>query len=186
METTAFAMPPVLAQSPAEYGGIDGFLPFGRGSLMLDVVFVAMFAVVPLLLFSLWRVKYRRQYQVHKTLQLVMASVLLVAVLLFEIDIRVNGWEHRAAASPYFDAEHKWSSIAGQSLIVHLCFAVPTLVLWIMVIVQALRKFSRPPTPGPHSQWHARWGTLAAIGMFMTAVTGWIFYWLAFVATKGS
>ena len=26
--------------------------------------------------------------------------------------------------------------------------------------------------------------TLAAAGMFLTAVTGWIFYWLAFVATK--
>jgi uncharacterized membrane protein YozB (DUF420 family) len=182
MDTLSYLTALVLAQSPAEYGGIDGFLPFGRGSLMLDVVFVAMFVVVPILFLSLWRVKYRRQYQAHKTLQLVMASILLVAVLLFEIDIRANGWEHRAVASPYFDAAHKWSSIAGRSLIVHLCFAVPTLVLWIVVIVQALRKFSRPPTPGPHSQWHARWGTLAAIGMFMTAATGWIFYWLAFVA----
>ena len=64
----------------------------------------------------------------------------------------------------------------------HLSFAVPTLVLWVVVVVQALRKFSRPPSPGPHSQWHARWATLAAAGMFLTAVTGWIFYWLAFVA----
>jgi hypothetical protein len=54
-------------------------------------------------------------------------------------------------------------------------------VLWIAVVIQALRKFSRPPAPGPHSRWHSRYGTLAAIGMLLTAVTGWTFYWMAFV-----
>jgi putative membrane protein len=176
--------PVVMAQATADYAGIDGFLPFGRGSLMLDVVFVAMIVIVPLLGLSLWLVKYRRKYQLHKTLQLTMAVVLLVAVLLFEIDLRTNGWEHRAEPSPYFDPANKWTCPAGLSLVIHLSFAVPTLVLWTVVVVQALRKFSRPPTPGPHSQWHVRWATLAAIGMCMTAVTGWIFYWLAFVATK--
>ena len=173
----------VIAQGET-YRGIGGFLG-SRGSLMLDVVFLAMFVVVPLLALSLWLVKYRRNYQLHKTLQLTMASVLLVAVLLFEIDMQFfTEWEQRAEPSPYFDPAHKWSCLAGRALIVHLSFAVPTLLLWIMVVVQALRKFSRPPSPGPHSQWHARWATLAAAGMFMTAVTGWIFYWLAFVATK--
>ena len=60
----------------------------------------------------------------------------------------------------------------------------PTAVLWTVVIVQALRKFPRPPQPGQHSAAHKFWGWLAVIEMFMTAVTGWIFYYLAFVATK--
>jgi putative membrane protein len=102
--------------------------------------------------------------------------------LLFEIDIRVNGWEERAEPSPYFDAANKFTCPAGLSLVVHLSFAVPTLVLWIVVVVQALRKFSNPPAPGLHSRWHARMGMLAAFGMVMTAITGWLFYWLAFVA----
>ena len=59
---------------------------------------------------------------------------------------------------------------------------VPTLVLWTLVVVQALRKFSRPPQPGTHSSWHARWAMIGAVGMVLTAVTGWAFYWLAFVA----
>ncbi|MEX2176678.1 MAG: DUF420 domain-containing protein [Pirellulaceae bacterium] len=168
------------------YRGLDGFLPFGRGSLMLDVVFLAMFVVVPLLAISLWQVKGRGNYRLHKRLQLGMAGVLLVAVLLFEIDIRVNGWEERAALSPYFDPAHEWTCPAGISLIVHLAFAVPTFFLWIWVVAQALRKFSRPPAPAPHSRAHALWGWLAAGGMFLTAVTGWIFYWLAFVATQAA
>jgi hypothetical protein len=171
----------VLAQS-GNYPGIDGFLPFGRGSLMLDVVFVAMFAVVPVLAASIWLVKYRRRHQLHKTLQLVLAGVLLAAVGLFEIDMQFfSAWEDRAAASPYFDPANKWGCPVGISLIVHLCFAVPTFVLWVTVVIQALRKFSSPPRPGPHSRWHARWGMLAAIGMLLTAVTGWAFYCLAFV-----
>src|SRR5688500_6385782 len=179
-DSPMFAMQ-LFAQQP--YAGIDGFLPFGRGSLMLDVVFLAMFVVTPILAISLWLVKRRRDYALHKRLQLAMASVLLVAVLLFEIDIRVNGWEHRAEPSPYFDSAHKFTCPAGIALVVHLSFAVPTLLLWIYVVVQALRKFSRPPIPGPHSHSHARTGWLAAIGMFLTAATGWLFYWLAFVAS---
>jgi putative membrane protein len=169
----------VLAQS---FAGVGGFLG-SRGSFMLDVVFLAMFVVVPVLLISIFLVKSRHQFTLHKRLQIITASVLLVAVLLFELDIRLNGWEHRAEPSPYFDAANKWGCPVGISLIVHLSFAVPTLLMWIAVVVQALRNFSRPPLPGPHSQWHARWGWLAAMGMVMTAVTGWLFYWLAFVAS---
>jgi putative membrane protein len=174
------SLAPLLGQ--AAYPGLDGLFPRFRGSLMLDVVFLAMLVIVPLLVVSVYLVKYQRRYILHKRLQLAMAAVLLVAVLLFEIDIRVNGWEHRAEPSPYFDPAHKWTCPAGLALIVHLSFAVPTLFLWIAVVVQALRKFSDPPAPGPHSRWHARYGMLAAAGMVLTGVTGWVFYWLAFVA----
>ena len=165
------------------YPGLSGFIPGSRGSLMLDVVFLAMFAVVPLLIASIYLVKVQRRHALHKRLQLAMAIVLLVAVLLFELDMRINGWETRAEPSPYFDANSKWSCPAGISLIVHLSFAVPTLVLWIYVVAAALRNFSRPPMPGSHSRRHAWTGWLAAGGMAMTAVTGWLFYWLAFAAT---
>jgi uncharacterized membrane protein YozB (DUF420 family) len=189
METLDEFAVPILAEGALP--GIDGFLGT-RGSLMLDVVVVAMLLIVPLLALSVYRVKFGREYALHKKLQLTMAGVLFVAVLLFELDIRLNGWETRAAGlpglpgSPYFNLDRKWSCPAGIALIVHLCFAVPTLLLWILVVVQALRKFSRPPLPGPHSRWHARWGMTAAIGMLLTAVTGWVFYWMAFVATAGS
>ena len=166
-------------------GGMPGFVPGSRGSLMLDVVFLAMFLVVPVLLVSVYLVRYRRRYELHKRLQLVLAAVLLVAVALFELDMQLfTQWEDLAVGSPYFDPANKWGSTVGISLIVHLSFAVPTFALWIAVVVQALRKFERPARPGAHSRWHARFGMLAAIGMALTGITGWVFYWLAFVATK--
>ena len=32
-------------------------------------------------------------------------------------------WEALAKDSPYFDERHKWTSIAGLALVIHLCFA---------------------------------------------------------------
>jgi hypothetical protein len=168
---------------PSGSNGMDGFLPGGRGSLMLDVVVVAMLVVVPLLAASIWLVKKRRNYRLHKMLQLTMATVLLAAVLLFELDIRLHGWMHRAVASPFFDSQAPWRSPAGISLIVHLVFAVPTVLLWAAVVGLALRHFGKDPHPGPHSRWHIPLGWAAAVGMGLTAATGWVFYWLAFVAS---
>ncbi len=161
------------------YGGIDGFLGT-RASLMLDVVFVAMFAVVPVLGVSIWLVKYRRAFQLHKRIQLALGIVLLVTVVLFEVDMRVNGWRDRAVESTYYDATRTWHPV-NVSLAVHLVFAVTTAVLWVAVIVRALRQFPSPPVPGTHSASHIFWARLAAFDMVMTSVTGWIFYVLAFV-----
>lgn len=185
------ANPMVLAGADlpgADLAGVEGFLRFvmpTRGSLMLDVVFVAMFAVVPLLFLSIQLAK-RGQYAWHKTAQIVLGTVLLVAVVAFEVDMRWSGWQHRAVASPYFKAAEggglDWSSPVGISLFVHLCFAVPTAVLWAYVVTMALRKFPSPPRPNEHSHSHKKFSWLGTIGMVGTAVTGWIFYYLAFMA----
>jgi hypothetical protein len=174
----------LIAQTDV-FPGIDGFLGF-RGSLMLDVVFLAMFAVLPVLSVSIYLVKQRR-YDLHKKLQLMLGIVLLLAVVAFEVDMRFNDWKPRAAPSPYFAGKidnMDWSCPIGIALIVHLFFAIPTALIWTIVIVQALRKFPRPPLPGTHSASHKFWGWLAVLEMTGTAVTGWIFYYLAFVAEK--
>ncbi len=117
----------------------------------------------------------------HKWIQLTLGAVLLVAVATFEIDMRLHGWRHRAAASPYasHDGSTDWVIVV---LTIHLFFAVSAAVLWGVVIARALRNFPSPPEPGPHSAWHIRYAHLAAIDMFCTAFTGWVFYWMAFVA----
>ena len=163
------------------YGGLGGFLP-GRASLMLDVVVVAMFFVLLALGFSVYSVKYRQNYQLHKLIQVGLASALLVVLLLFEIDVHfIDKWMVRADPSPYFDAATRSGPVV-YALAVHLVFAVTTFVLWLAVILLALTHFPNPPEPGDHSRFHKRWGTIAAIDMVLTTLTGWLFYWLAFVA----
>jgi hypothetical protein len=176
----------------------DGFLGT-RASLMLDVVFLAMFFVLVVLAVSIYLVRNRQRYLLHKRIQLLLGIVLLVTVTLFEADMRLNGWKDRAAASRYYGpmAEPTWllstvyKKILGRaevpglvftSLGIHLFFAVTTSLLWIWVIVQALRQFPKPPAPNQHSASHKVWAWTAAIDMGLTALTGWIFYVLAFVA----
>jgi uncharacterized membrane protein YozB (DUF420 family) len=159
-----------------DYPGLDGFLGT-RASFMLDVLVLAMGVVVLVLGWSIYEVKYRHRYQLHKWVQVSLGVVLLVAVIVFEIDVRLYGWQDRAAGEIGGHA----SRLVMTSLAVHLVFAISATILWPLVIIRALRNFPSPPHPGPHSRFHVRWARIAAIDMFITAVTGWTFYYLAFV-----
>jgi hypothetical protein len=57
------------------YPGIDGFLGT-RATFTLDLLVVAMFSVVLVLGWSVYQVKFRRRYQLHKWTQLTLAAVL--------------------------------------------------------------------------------------------------------------
>jgi uncharacterized membrane protein YozB (DUF420 family) len=159
-----------------DFTGFDGFLG-SRAPLVLDLLFLAMFVVVLVLAWSIYQVKYRQRYSLHKRVQVVLGIILLAAVAVFEIDIQLHGWQDRAAGN----VDGELSRAVWTALYVHLSFAVSSVILWPVVIVRALRNYPDPPLPGPHSLWHKRWGWIAAADMVLTAVTGWIFYWLAFV-----
>jgi len=157
---------------------MDGFLGT-RASIMLDIVFLAMFAVVPILGWSIHLVRNQRRYQLHKQVQVTLGLVLLVAVTLFEVDMRfVTDWRIRAEASPHYA-----TGTVMNALYIHLVFAVTTAVVWVVVMTRALRNIPSPPGPCRHSAWHKRWGWIAALDMLGTSITGWVFYWLAFVAS---
>jgi len=142
-----------------------------------DLVFVALFAVIPLLVWSVQLAR-RKHYRWHKQAQLVIAAALLGAIAIFEIDMRfVSGWKPRALASPW------WPNGVWAALSVHLFFAISTVGLWIWVIWEAIRRFPVPPAPADHSRRHRLMGRLAAADLVLTSVTGWAFYWFAFVAS---
>lgn len=159
-----------------QFAGFDGFLGT-RASLMLDLLVLAMAIVLLVMAWSIYEVKYRHRFALHKWVQIILASILLVAVTLFEIDIRLHGWEDRAAGEIGGSA----SANAWLALYVHLVFAISTVILWPVVIIRAVRNFPNPPAPSLHSRSHVFWSRIAAIDMLLTTITGWVFYWLAFV-----
>lgn len=164
----------------------DGFLGY-QTSFMLDFVVCALVAIVPLLVFSLWKVKFGKQYQQHRRLQLFLGVVLLVAVSAFEVDLRFiqGGWENIVQKSAVND-EVLAERIAAASpwMNFHLIFAITTPVLWALTIGLALGKFPKPTAPSSHSRWHKVLGWASAIDITMTAVTGLIFYYVAFVDVR--
>lgn len=158
--------------------GIDGFLG-SRASFGMDVVVVGLFALLPVLAWSIHLVRNRRAYAAHRRLQIFIAAALFAAIVVFEIDVRlISDWKARAAESPW------WPGGVWTALCIHLVFAVSTLVLWVWVLWEAVLRFPSPPAPGSHGPRHRVMARLAAIDLALTAVTGGTFYWLAFVATR--
>ena len=154
-------------------------------SLMLDVVVCALVLVVPVLAYSIWLVRYRQRYLLHRNLQLTLGIVLLVTVAAFEVDLQLvhGGWENvvnHDPAAPRLTGESL--EAVRRVLWIHLVFAISTPVLWGATIWLALKRFPNPPVPGSHSQLHKTLGWLSTIDITLTAVTGLWFYYVAFVA----
>ena len=59
----------------------------------------------------------------------------------------------------YYQVDN-WSTV-WTALSIHLLFAVPTPLIWAMVIIRALKQFPNPPEPAAHGASHRRWGYLA-------------------------
>lgn len=135
-----------------------------------------MAAVLPLLLYSLVQVRRNQRFQTHRNMQIGLGVILGLAILAFEIDMRLNGWRHMAEPSPFYE------TLVFPALYVHLCFSVPTLILWAYTIFQALRQHILA-NQGPSRFRHKFYGRLSAYTMVATTLTGWLFYWLAFVAS---
>lgn len=181
------------------YPGLNGF--FGtRATFMLDVIFAAMFLVLPILSWSIWLVRVKKNYTLHKRVQLGLFAALLLSVTLFEIDVRfVSGWRERAEPSPYYASLTtdgpfwdaiclrvlQFNSVPGlvsRALAIHLVFSITTLLLWTNVVINALKRSAAQPLPNMSGSSHRFWGWLTVCDTALTAVTGAIFYWLAFVS----
>ena len=80
--------------------------------------------------------------------------------------------------------EEVFEPLGLTALAIHLVFAVSTLVLWVWVVWEAFLRFPVPPMPGSHGPRHRVMARLAALDLVLTAITGTVFYWLAFVASR--
>jgi uncharacterized membrane protein YozB (DUF420 family) len=158
----------------------DGFLGY-KASLMLDVVVSALVVVVPTLLASLYAVKIRRNYRLHKTLQIVLGLVLVAAVGLFEVDMRLHGGIDGILAKRSRPLTPGERDSFDKLLYVHLFFAVTTVILWATTLMLALKRMPNPPAPCGHSRLHKRLGWLSAADITLTSVTGLMVYYYGFV-----
>lgn len=157
----------------------DGFLGY-KTSFMLDLVVCALIILVPLLLYSLYVVKVKRDFTRHRNLQVLLGVILMVTVLLFEIDLQwlQGGWENVVAKR---EIAPEQLATARSMLHWHLLFAISTPVLWVVTLINALKKFGSPPVPGPHSKLHSTLGWLSTVDLVLTSVTGLAFYYMAFM-----
>ena len=153
---------------------LTGFLG-SRATTTYDVVYVLLLLLIPAMVWSLDLLFLRKKYQRHKNLQLILTAVFLVTTALFCFEFFSTGWKHLT-----LNGSSDIPGITYMTLVIHLVFWAVTLLMWVVLLVQSLRKIPNPPEPcdfGPH---YVFWVVLLSLQLFLTALTGWEFYMLAF------
>jgi putative membrane protein len=154
----------------------QGFLGT-RADLLMDIVIVALIAVVPIVLWN-WHLARSRRWLQHKRMQIGLAVLLALVVGLFEYNLRLQGGIFEATRA---------SAYAGTLTLnfwiwFHTFFAITTLLVWIGLIVASLRRFPSPPVPGAFSARHRLWGRVGMVWMLVTGLTSLPVYWYGFAA----
>ncbi|TWU29840.1 hypothetical protein [Bythopirellula polymerisocia] len=156
------------------YHGIDGFLG-SRASLIYDVAFLLELLVIPLYIHSLALLLVGHEYQAHKRLQLVVTAMFAVAVGLFAFEFFSYDW--RTLVGEEADAIPR---ITYMTLTIHLAFLTITATMWLVLLINALRKIPSPPVPCEFGATYVFWLVLLGLQLFISTLTGWEFYLLAF------
>lgn len=157
-----------------DYYGIEGLLGT-RASLAYDVAFLLELAVIPLFIHSLELLLVRHDYQAHKRLMLVVTAMFAIAVGLFSFEFFSYGWQTRVGV----EAE-AIPRITYMTLAIHLAFLTITAVIWFVLLVNALWKIPSPPEPCEFGRTYIFWLVLLGLQLFISTLTGWEFYLLAF------
>lgn len=146
-----------------------------RGDALIDVGILSIVAVVPILLWS-WSLARRRQWTLHKRVQLSTAALLGVVVLLFEIDLNRMGGIFAVTAG---------SSYAGTATLdfwiwTHTAFAISSTIAWVLLVGTSLIRFPSPPEP-KFFPTHRHFGRLAMILMLGSGATAVPMYVYGFI-----
>ena len=142
----------------------------------MDIVLIAM-TLTPFLLVWAIRLARRGQFVLHRNIQSGLLAVLLVAVVLFEADVRMSGGSGTfLAGSPYVG-----TPLLTWLLRVHIAVAVTSFLAWTWVVARAWRV---PLVPGSadFGPAHRRTGYLIFAGVTFTSISGAALYWLSFVS----
>ncbi len=157
-----------------EYQGIEGI--FGsRASLAYDVAFLLELAVIPMFIQGLTLLLVRKNYETHKRLMLIVSGVFAVAAGLFAFEFFSYDWRTRVGVAA--DAIPR---ITYMTLTIHLAFLSITALIWLFLLVNALRKIPSPPRPCEFGPTYVFWLVLLGLQLFISTLTGWEFYLLAF------
>ncbi len=130
---------------------MSGF--FGtKADFWVDIFLLVLVLLLPVLLVAVALAR-RGRIRAHATIMVTAFFIFLLALVTFEIHVRTSD-----VPSP-----------ATVPFLIHLCFAVPGLVLWIYQVATARRAFSNPAP-------HRRRGRILLGLLVVTVATGiWLY-----------
>ena len=130
-----------------------------RADLLMDIILIAVIAV-PFV--CLWSMHYAQRQNIkrHSLIQKLTFLVILIAVVLFEINVRISGGSGSLLkGSP-------WSGkfFLHMLLAVHITIAVSTYGTWGWMLWKAGREHQSGRLPGGFSKYHKQIGIGSFIG----------------------
>ena len=124
-----------------------------KASLIIDIFLLVQVVLVPVLAWGITLAR-KGRIRAHARVMVVCFALFLLTVLAFEIDVHLVGSPTRPAVGP---------------LIIHLCFALPALVLWAVQVARAKSAVTNPTT-------HKRRGRTVFALLIPTVATGiWLY-----------
>ena len=146
-----------------------------RGDILMDLVVLSFLFILPMLVIS-WRSARRTDYSRHRAIQLSLVLILVVAVGLFEIDLKLSGG--------IFELTRQ-SSYAGTSLLNsliygHMLVAIGSAVVWVPLVIVSLRKFANPPVSNAFGPTHRVWGRTGMLLMMASGLSAIPLYYFGF------
>lgn|SRR5690606_15351931 len=148
-----------------------------RCDILMDIVVISMAIILPLLWYSYKKVKYARNYMLHKRIQLTMFIILFFVVLLFEYDMKQNGGIFEMVKGSAYEG----TFFLNFTIYFHVFLSISTSLIWIILIIASLIKFGKNPKPGKFSKTHKLWGKIGMWDMALTCITGLMLYIFGFV-----
>lgn len=150
-------------------------MPGSRADFLENFAYLATL-LAPIVSLLSYRLARRRQFDVHRRMQVALLAFCWAAVLGLELDIRFSG----GSGSIVAQAASGYARAARGLLSVHIAAAVATYAIWSVLAIISTRRF-RSQLPGTFSRLHRRLGWTVFAGLVFTAVSATGMYFLTFV-----
>ena len=155
-----------------EYMFAKGFLGT-KAPFFMDMVTLIV-AMLPFLVYLGIIFARRGLYGLHRWYQWALFVFSVLVVGWFEYGVRVGG-----GFQSYVEGSDLPKLFLFLSLILHVVIAVFTVLWWSRTLIQADWNYRHRHLPGGFTLRHIRAGTLSAVGIFLTSLTGiWIYLFL--------
>lgn len=99
-----------------------------------DIVVISMVIILPLLGYSMRKVKHERNYALHKRIQLLMFGVLFFVVLLFEYDMTQHGGIFEMVKGSAYEG----TFFLNFMIYFHTFLSITTSLIWILLLPPTL------------------------------------------------
>jgi hypothetical protein len=148
-----------------------------RADILIDIVMLSFIIILPLLIFS-WRLaRVKKEYALHRKIQITLGVSLGIVVAIFEYDLSMSGGIFELTKGGMYEG----TAVLNWTIWIHTAFAVLAAIIWVVLIVVSMIKFDNPPQPNSFSMFHRIFGRAGMITMIGAGVTAPPLYYFGFM-----